>query len=368
MGAPEQPKVTPEANREAQKLSNKAKLAALKDEVNKGVVTADAEKAELQTAVEKLSLDISPKVFDSKNPKTFYEAVKLEVASKVTEANATKKEKIVVLAADIIYNSFVAALMDDKFFAVLADDAEKVELSATFDAKGKVTLVYKTPADEAAYETSKKKVEERLVAAVENPDPTAKKQEQFAKEYPEIFGIIDGMIPGDAAAKKAKMEAIFSGKGGLLWTVALGVMGYGPGVGMVKKWMKGDFGKMIEGYKEGIASLSKGMFDIRTPVEIGKASDLDQFYSNVVEGQQKVVEKKFTVSDKGEIILPATTTFEAIIFPKGDKTDLSLADGKGAAKDYKTEQEYEKVTIRKGEKLPPGTKFRDITIGESKVG
>lgn len=360
MGAPEQPKVTPEANREAQITADKGKLDALKKDIMTGQQAAAEEKEALKNSLPKL--DLQDQAFDSSKAGDFGKSLKLAVEALITETDPAKKEKLVNLGLEKVMESFQTALVDEKFYAVLAEGVPKVELKVTV-VDGVVTLDYKTPNDQLEYVKAKKIVEERVAALPAEGPSNGKTEEEFKKEYPMLSQLLPNLVDGaNDTEKAANIKKLFNGDGNPLLVAILGLMGFGKGVDIVSSVGKSIFGDKFDGFKKGLTELSKGALDMRTPIALEKDSDFAQYYAGLREGVTHDVAERFLT--KGKITLPKTTFFKEIVLPKSESGEWELSI-KGGTKKFPADKSIEKITLAAGAELPPGTQFKDIVVGDA---
>lgn len=360
MGAPEQPKVTPEANREAQIMADKGKLDALKKDIITGQQAAAEEKEALKGSLPKL--DLAEQTFDTTSVAAFGNSVKAAIDGLITEADATKKEKLVNLGLEKVMESFQTALTTPDYYAVLAEGVPKVELKVMI-ADGVVTLDYKTPNDKLEYEKAKKIVEERVAALPDGGPSNGKTEEEFKKEYPMLSGLLPNLVDGaNDTEKAANIKKLFNGDGNPLLVAVLGLMGFGKGVDIVSSIGKSIFGDKFDGFKKGLTELSKGALEMRTQIALEKDSDFAQYYAGIRDGVTKDVAERFLT--KGKITLPKTTFFKEIVLPKSDTGEWELSI-KGGTKKFPADKSIEKITLAAGAELPPGTQFKDIVVGDA---
>ncbi|MCX6733844.1 MAG: hypothetical protein NTX63_03440 [Candidatus Peregrinibacteria bacterium] len=344
------------AAKEAQKNSAKSSLQALKDSIKLPAPTG-AETSEVAPKVPKFSIP-----FTRDGQQTFLDSIvskAKESLSAVTDE--AKKEKLSKLYAGAVFDDFMAKFLPEYYF-LLADGVDgNIPLDVDVDENGKVTITTK---EQPKVDAAKKIAEEKAKEVAANMDLPAE-MGRFQKDHPEAFLFLSSVVFKD----EAEMKEAFAGKG--LLGFFLGVLGYGGGKSVYGAFMNNKtFGQYVDSAKNYLAKLHSSL-DFRTPVNLEKASDLDEYFKNIPEKTLKTVEGKFVV--KADIELPAVTTFRSIVFPKGATTKMELQK---ASKDggspfslvrLDREQAQDNITVDAKTILPAGTVFADITIGDKKA-
>lgn len=341
------------AAREAQKNSARSSLQELKDSI-KLPAPAGAETSEVAPKVPKFSLP-----FTRDGQQAFLDGIVGKAKESLSaEADEAKKERLSKLYAGAVFGDFIEKFLPNYYF-LLADGVDgSIALDVDVDDAGKVTITTK---EQLKVDAAKKIAEDKAKEAVANMDQPAEIQ-RFQKDHPEAFLFLSKVVFKD----EAEMKEAFAGKG--LLGFFLGVLGYGGGKAVYGAFMNNKtFGQYADSVKNYLAKLHPSL-DFRSPVDLEKASDLDEYFKNIPEKTLKTVERKFVV--KADIELPAVTTFRSIVFPKGATTKMELQKAsKNGGSPFSLlrldrEQAQDNITVDAKTILPAGTVFSDITIGD----
>lgn len=339
---------------------NKARMDLFKEPAREAT---DDPNALLKTATEKVGkMENMP--FTKDTATAFFTNILTKTREALKgETDSKKKEKMEYLYYDSASRDFCDKFMAQYYFIFADGVPGDIELSATVE-NGKITEIKaKDPANQTKIDNAKKFVDDKAKEAAGNPEVAAE-MARFQTEHPEAFGFLQTMV-FNGPTGEADMKKAFEGGGPM--GIILGIIGFGGGKKTYGSFMKNkNFAKFADSALDALAKLSPSM-DFRRPVELEKDSDLKEFYDNLPSDGFKTVGKKFEV--KKEITLPAVTTFDSIVFPKGKDEKIDIKGSKNGGSPFgdlslKREERQEKITVPAGTKLEPGTVFANITIGD----